>query len=105
MDWDDLSPEAQRQVEAEAAEFERQLARVGVDLRMASSHMHKPEPPERRDFAGDENSATYLIGFTIDLAGILETLCQLPDSAGTSAFVAAYNAAHPDWRDRPSNER
>ena len=43
MDWDDLSPEAQRQVEAEAAEFERQLARVGVDLRMASSHMHKPD--------------------------------------------------------------
>ena len=50
MNWDHLSPEAQRQVEGEAAQFERQLAHISVDLRMASSHMHKPEPPERRDF-------------------------------------------------------
>jgi hypothetical protein len=28
-----------------------------------------------------------------------------PFVVGTQAFVAAYNAAHPDWRDRPSDER
>jgi hypothetical protein len=102
MDWDDLSPEQQRHLEAEAAEFERQLARVNVDLRAASPHMHELEPPKRHDVADDENS--YMITFTVDHSGILKTLRQLPDGAGTSAFVAAYNAAHPDWRDRPSNE-
>jgi hypothetical protein len=37
--------------------------------------------------------------------GILETLRRLPNDAGTAAFIAAYDANHPDWRDRPSNER
>lgn len=105
MEWHELSPEEQREVEAEQVDFERQLARVGVDLRAASPHMHELEEPVRQAVAGDEDSESYIISFTVDVSGILETLRQLPDGVGTSAFVAAYNAEHPDWRDRPSNGR
>src|SRR6476646_2202850 len=66
MDWDDLSPEQQRHLEAEAAEFERQLARVNVDLHAASPHMHELEPPRRQEVAGDGNSESYMIAFTVD---------------------------------------
>ena len=82
-------------------DLESQLKRVGVDLRAAMHGMHQVYPPERlasEDDIIDEGYATYMTSITIDLAGIIETLYQLPDGAGTAAFVTAYNRTHPDWR-------
>ena len=100
MEWDDLTPEQQRQVEADHADFERQLLRVGVDLRAASAHMNEIEPPRISEMSGEEGEESFTESFTVDFPGILATLRQLPDGAGTSAFVAAYNSQHPDWRHR-----
>jgi hypothetical protein len=100
VEWDDLTPEQQRQVEADHADFERQLARVGVDLRAASPRMHEIEPPQTSEITGEDGEESFTETFTVDVSGILATLRRLPDGAGTSAFVAAYNAEHPDWRDR-----
>jgi len=47
-------------------------------------------PPVMRPMSDIE----YEMTFTIDVAGILAALRKLPDGAGTSAFVAAYNAGH-----------
>lgn len=105
MDLHELSPEQQQRIEADHVELEQHLARVGVDLRAAFPQMHEFAPPREEQLAGDENSESYMIAFTIDHSGILKTLRQLPDAAGTEAFVAAYNAEHLDWRDRPSAER
>jgi hypothetical protein len=102
---DDLSPEQRRDIEALHAEFTQQLARARVDLRAASRRMHEIAPPVRQEVSADDSSETFTMTFTVDVSGIVETLRQLPDDAGTSAFIAAYNMAHPDWRDRPSNER
>jgi hypothetical protein len=95
MDEDDLSPEQRRHLEALHAEFTQQLARVGVDLRAASPHMHETAPPVRHEVSTDDSSDTFTMTFTLDVSGIVDTLRQLPDDAGTSAFIAAYNAAHP----------
>lgn len=100
MEWDELTPEQQRQVEADHADFERQLVRVGVDLRAASPRMNEIEPPQRSEVSGDDGEESYTETFVVDVSGILATLRLLPDGAGTSAFVEAYNAAHPDWRER-----
>lgn len=105
MEWDNLSPEQRRHLEADHADFERQLVRTGVDLRAASPQLNEIEAPRRRDVAGVDGVETFLEEFTIDFSGILETLRRLPDGAGTSAFVAAYNLARRDWRDRSSIER
>jgi hypothetical protein len=78
------------------AEFQRQLRRVGVDLRATRDDLHEVFPEQRRDLP----DGGYEVAFTIDVSGIMETLHSLPDGAGTAAFVAAYNAAHKDWRDR-----
>jgi hypothetical protein len=103
MEWDDLSPEQQRRIEADEADLERQLIRVGVDLRAARPHMHELEAPTVEEIAGDESSEAFvLVSMSVDQSGILKTLRELPDGAGTSAFVAAYNAGHPDWRDARS---
>ena len=95
MEWDDLTPEQQRQVEADHAEFERQLARVAVDLRAASRRMHQIEPPRRSEVTIDGDEESFMETFTMDFSGILATLRRLPDGAGTAAFIAAYNAEHP----------
>lgn len=98
MEWDELSPEQQREVEADQAEFELQLVRVGVDLRSVLARLHEIKAPTRQDLASGDDWATFRMSFTVDVSGILETLRQLPDNAGASVFVEAYNAAHPDWR-------
>jgi hypothetical protein len=84
-------------------DLEFQLKRVAVDLRAAMPGMHQVYPPERlasEDDLIEETYMTYMTSITIDLAGILETLRQLPDGVGTAAFVRAYNTTHPDWRGR-----
>lgn len=107
MERNNLSPERQKQIETDQADFERQLVRTDVDLRAASPHMHEIKAPQRRDVTDDDSddSEAYITELTVDFSGILETLRRLPDGAGTSAFVAAYNVAHPDWRNGPSHER
>ena len=42
--------------------------------------------------------------FTIDISGEVEALRGLPDGAGTAAFVAAYNARHPDAGAPPAGD-
>src|SRR4051812_50079279 len=101
MNDDVPSPEQRRDVEAMYAELEAHLRRVGVDLRDATPRMHEiSEPVISNVVPGDtEDVEHYTMSFMVDVSGILETLRGLPDGAGTSAFVAAYNRAHPDWRD------
>lgn len=72
------------------AELIRQLERTRVDLRAAHPRMHQVVPPIERESA----DGTVDVQFTIDATGILRTLQQLNDGAGTDAFVAAYNARH-----------
>jgi hypothetical protein len=79
--------------EALFAEFERQIARVGVDPQLAFSQLNQIAAPTTRPLP----DGSYEESFTMDASGIVEMLRRLPDNAGTAAFVAAYNAAHPDF--------
>lgn len=79
------------------AEFERQVARVRVDPRLAFSQLNQIAAPVSRPLPDGSHEES----FTIDASGMVETLRGLPDNAGTAAFVAAYNAAHPDFH-RPA---
>ena len=101
MNEEELSPEQREHVEAMMADLEAQSTRVSVDLRAAMRGMNEIEPPRIQE---DEDGESWTESFTIDLCGILETLRALPDGVGTSAFVAAYNQAHRDWRDAPPKE-
>jgi len=95
MNDEELSPEQQRTIEAFMADLEAQMARVGVDLKAAMQNINEVEAPRRSEVAAD---GSFTESHTIDLTGILETLRALPDGAGTSAFVTAYNRTHSDWR-------
>ena len=80
--------------EALFAEFEHQVARVRLDPRVAFSQLSQIAAPVTRALP----DSSYEESFTIDASGIVETLRGLPDNAGTAAFVAAYNAAHPGFQ-------
>jgi hypothetical protein len=82
------SPDEERRIRDLEADFRRQMERVGVDLRAEWPHMRELEPPVEREISDDEVE----VSFTINVTGIVETLRELPDGAGTDAFVAAYNA-------------
>ena len=101
MNEEELSPEQREHVEAMMADLGAQSTRVSVDLRAAMRDINEIEAPRIQE---DEGGESWTESFTIDLSGILETLRVLPDGAGTSAFVAAYNQAHRDWRERPPEE-
>lgn len=73
-------------------ELIRQLERTRVDLRAAQPRMYQVVPPIERENA----DGTVDVQFTIDATGIVRTLQQLHDGAGTEAFVAAYNARFHD---------
>jgi hypothetical protein len=104
MHDDQLSPDQRRDIAALVADFERQLARVGVDLGAAGSEMNELEAPKREPAEGDDLEESFTETFTVDVSGIVDTLRQLPDGAGTAAFIAAYNRTHPDWRERAASE-
>jgi len=105
MSDEELTPEQRLDIEALMADLEAQSARVGADLRTAMRTMNEIEAPRRSAIESDDSGESFTESFTIDVTGILETLRALPDGAGTSAFVSAYNRTHPDWRDRSSKER
>ncbi|MEP6620951.1 MAG: hypothetical protein ABJE47_16620 [bacterium] len=90
MEAHQLSADQRARIDALQADCERQLARVQVDRRVAIPQLHNHGPVERRH--SDEDVEIVL---TFDMSGIVETLRRLPDGAGTSAFVSAYNVAHP----------
>lgn len=100
MSDDGLTPEQRREVDALNEELHAHVSRVGLDLRTALRGINEVYPPERRDDASGES---YTMAFTIDFSGIVETLRNLPDGAGTTAFIAAYNRDHPDWRRGPTH--
>ena len=100
MNEEDLTPEQQRHLEAFLADLERELARVGVDRTVAFRRLNKTIAPVVSDVRFEGGVETHTVSHSIDLSGILETLRSLPDGAGNATFVSAYNAAHPDWRDR-----
>ena len=79
--------------DAFVAEFERQVARVRIDPQLAFSRLNQIAAPVTRPLP----DGSYEESFTIDASGIVAMLRSLPDNAGTAAFVAAYNAAHPDF--------
>jgi hypothetical protein len=105
MSEEGLSPDQRCDIEALMADFDPQSVRVGVDLRTAMRSMNEIEAPRQSAIESDASGESFTESFTIDVSGILETLRSLPDGAGTSAFVAAYNRTHPDWRKRSSNGR
>jgi len=72
------------------AELFRQLQRTGVDLRAAQPRMVEIAPPIERE----NPDGTFEVELTIDASGIVKALQEIPDGAGTDAFVEAYNAAH-----------
>ncbi len=88
MDERELTPEQEAEFEALGAEYVAQLDRVGVDMREASPQLLPVAPPVEQWISEDEFELT----LTLDVGGFVETLRALPDGAGTSAFVAAYNA-------------
>jgi hypothetical protein len=94
---DDNSAGRSADPEALFAEFERHIARVGVDAPLAFSQLNQIAAPATRLLPDGSHEES----FTIDASGIVETLRALPDNAGTAVFVAAYNAAHPDFH-RPA---
>ena len=94
MEESELTPEKEAELDALAAEFERQIERVAVDLQAAFPQMREFAPPVERRITDDE----FEVSLTIDVSGIVETLRGLPDGAGTAAFVAAYNARQRDVR-------
>jgi len=79
------------------ADFVREIARVGVDPRLAFSQLNQIVAPTTRPLPDGSCEES----FTIDASGIVAVLRGLPAEAGTAAFVAAYNAAHPDFH-RPA---
>jgi hypothetical protein len=79
---------AETAAEALVSEFMRHVERVGVEMPTASLQLREIAPPAERQIADDEHEVTH----TIDVTGIVETLRELSDGAGTAAFVAAYNA-------------
>jgi len=92
MEEDDFALEKQAEITALAAEFSRELERVGVDLRVAMPQLDGADAPIERDVSDDEVEVT----LTINVSRIVETLRRLPASAGTEAFIAAYNARWSD---------
>lgn len=95
IEWDDMSPEQQRAIEADHADFEVQLGRTDVDLRAASPRLHEIVAPKRGELTIEDDVESYTMSFTVDFSGILATLRQLPDGVGTAAFVSRH-AAHGD---------
>ena len=95
MKEEELSPEQKRSLETLIADLEAQIGRVRVDLREAMQSMNQIEAPRTSDVADD---GSFTESHTIDLTGIVDTLRGLPDGAGTTAFVTAYNRTHSDWR-------
>ena len=104
MSEDGSSPEQRPDIDALMADFEAQSVRAGVDLRMAMRSMNEIEAPRQSALLSDESGESFTESFTIDVTGILDTLRSLPDGAGTSAFVAANNRTHRDWRESPYRE-
>ena len=88
MEESALTPEQEAELAALAAEFERQIERVAVNLQAAFPRMREFAPPVERRLTDDE----FELSLTVDVSGIVEALRGLPDGAGTAAFVAAYNA-------------
>lgn len=93
MDDNALTPEQQARSESLANDFARQLARVGVDMQAARERLHDDLPPVRphATWVGDE---LFMTAYGFDVPALTEALRQLPDGAGTDAFVAEYNARH-----------
>ena len=88
MEDSQLTPKQEASAEVLVAEFMRQLQRVAVDMPTASPQLREIAPPVERQISDDEYEVTH----TVDVSGIVDTLRGLPDGAGTTAFVAAYNA-------------
>lgn len=87
MNQHPLTPEQEREIEALQAELAHHLPRTGVDLSGIGPRLHQSHPAVERRTSDDE----FELALTIDLSAIVNTLQQLPDGAGTEAFVAAYN--------------
>lgn len=97
MDEDELTPEQLADIAALEAEVERESARVGVDWAAAAPAMHTLAEATERQLSDDEFERS----LGLDVTAMLATLRELPDGAGTEAFLAAFrrrqaDAAPPD---------
>jgi hypothetical protein len=91
MDDDAMTPDG---VDGEqvVAEFERQLARVGVDWSVAVEPVFEMAPKVENPLPDGDLE----VGVMLDITSILATLESLPDGAGTNAFVTAYRQRQGD---------
>jgi hypothetical protein len=76
------------------AEYEGEIARTTVHPGEGLPRLNVVVAPVEQTISEGEYEVTH----TVDMSGILATLRSLPDGAGTTAFVRAYNAAHRDYR-------
>ena len=83
-----LTPEQQRELEGLVAELGEQINRTNVDLPRVGAQLRESLSPVGRQISDDEVE----VELTIDLSAIVATLRNLPDAAGSDAFIAAYNA-------------
>ena len=75
-------------LDANTIELLRHLVRTSVDMRAATPDLHELTPSALDAFGDRDFEVTPIF----DLVGALTALRELPDAAGTAAFVAAYNA-------------
>ena len=88
----EVTPEQNAELQASMAALTRQLDRVDVSLQEASPHLREAAPRSERRLSDREVELT----LSVDVTGMLETLRELPQGAGTSAFVNAYNSRYQD---------
>ena len=87
QEWRELSPEDPASL-ALTADWNHQLARAGVDWSEAVETVFQMSPTTETELP----DGSVEVGVTLDTSGILATLRDLPDGAGTAAFLAAFRA-------------
>ena len=92
MGEDELTPEQLADIAALEAQVEREAARVGVDWEAAAPAMHTLAQATERQVSDD----AFELELKLDVTAMLATLRELPDGAGTEAFLAAFRRRQAD---------
>lgn len=84
----ELTPQQLEQIKGVEAALTRHIERVNVDMPSAMQKLHGERTLEKRI-----SETEYVIEVELDASAMLRVLKELPDRAGTEAFVAAYAQA------------
>lgn len=83
-----LTREQQKDIESLHSQLLFHLGRTNVDLQSIGKRLRESQPRVERKISDTESE----VELAIDVAKLVLTLQQLPDAAGTDAFITAYNA-------------